>query len=266
MRVHGLLHAAVVLHAALRGGGAVARKAVGEDLIHHAGAKPLRRCKAGAVDRQPPAVLRLVTEAGMPSVRRGAEVADPAVAARDAEAVAQRLRCCGHGHGRGKARSRLRHGDGVTVRIAVELNGGIEHERLRVREGEAHGRAGLQRAERTAERLVARVVLRRGVLRQQEQIQVRIILRRAREAEILRHGLPLHAEVGIVLVMIECERAANGVGELVGVEVCKREPGALTGEAVIRLHAVAQTAGLAHDRQRAVAHGDHLRQAARLKA
>ena len=95
---------------------------------------------------------------------------------------------------------------------------------------------------------------------------MRIILRRAREAEILRHGLPLHAEVGIVLVVIERERAANGVGELIGVEVCKREPGSLTGKAVIRLHAVAQTAGLAHDRQRAVAHGDHLRQAARLKA
>ena len=266
VRMHGLLHAAVVLHAALRGGGAVARKAVGEDLIHHTGAKPLRRRKAGAIDRQPPAVLRFVTEAGMPSVRCGAEVADPAVAARDAEAVAQRLRRCGHGHGRGKARSRLRHGDGVAVRIAVELNGGVEHERLRVREGEAHGRAGLQRAERTAERLITRVVLRRGVLRQQEQIQVCIILRRAREAEILRHGLPLHAEVGVVLIAIECERAANGFGELIGVEVCKREPGALTGEAVIRLHAVAQTAGLAHDRQRAVAHGDHLRQAARFKA
>ena len=69
-----------------------------------------------------------------------------------------------------------------------------------------------------------------------------------------------------MLIAIERERAANGFGELVGVEVCKREPGALTGKAVIRLHAVAQTAGLAHDRQRAVAHGDHLRQAARLKA
>ena len=221
VRMHGLLHAAVVLHAALRGGGAVARKAVGEDLIHHAGAKPFRRRKAGAIDRQPPAVLRLVTKAGMPPVRRSAEVADAAVVARDAEAVAQRLRCSGHGHGRGKARSRLRHGDGVAVRIAVELHGGVEHERLRVREGEAHGRTGLQRAEWTAERLITRVVLRRGVLRQQEQIQVRIILRRAREAEVLRHGLPLHAEVGIVLVVIERERAANGVGELIGVEVCK---------------------------------------------
>ena len=46
--------------------------------------------KRQAVDRQPPAVLRLVTEAGMPSVRCGAEVADPAVAARDAEDVYKR--------------------------------------------------------------------------------------------------------------------------------------------------------------------------------
>lgn len=39
--VHGLAHAAVVLHAALRGGGAVAREAVGEDLIHHAALEEL---------------------------------------------------------------------------------------------------------------------------------------------------------------------------------------------------------------------------------
>ena len=58
--------------------------------------------------------------------------------------------------------------------------------------------------------------------------------------------------------MVERDGAAHGVGHLVGVEVGKREARALAGEAVIGLHAVAQTAGLAHDGQRAVAHGDHL--------
>ena len=264
--VHGLAHAAVVLHAALRGGGAVAREAVGEDLIHHAGAKPRRGRESGAIDRQAPAVTRCVAQPGVPAVRRGAQPADAAVVAREPEAVAQRLRRGGHGHGRFKAGGRLRHGDGVAVRIAVELHGGVEHERLRVREGEAHGRTGLERADRAAEGLVGRVVLRRGVLRQQEQIQVRVVLGRAREAEVLRHGLPLHAAVGVMIVVIERERAADRVRQLVGVEVGKREAGALAGEPVIRLHAVAQAAGLAHDRQRAVTHGDHLRQAARLEA
>ena len=69
-----------------------------------------------------------------------------------------------------------------------------------------------------------------------------------------------------MIVVIERERAADRVRQLIGVEVGKREAGALAGEPVIRLHAVAQAAGLAHDRQRAVTHGDHLRQAARLKA
>ena len=94
---------------------------------------------------------------------------------------------------------------------------------------------------------------------------MRIVLRGAREAEVLRHGLPLHAAVGVVLVVIERERAADGVRQLIGVEVGKREAGALAGELIIRLHTVAQAAGLAHDRQCAVAHGDHLRQAAWLE-
>ena len=143
MAVHGLAHAAVVLHAALRGGGAVAREAVGEDLIHHAGAKPRRGRESGAIDCQTPAVTRCVAQPGVPAVRRGAQPADAAVVAREPEAVVQRLRRGGHGHGRFKAGGRLRHGDGVAVRIAVELHGGVEHERLRVREGEAHSRTGL---------------------------------------------------------------------------------------------------------------------------
>jgi len=264
--VYGLAHAAVVLHAALRGGGAVAREAVGEDLIHHAGAKPRRGRESGAIDRQAPAVTRCVAQPGVPAVRRSAQPADAAVVARETEPVAQRLRRGGQGHGRFKTGGRLRHCDGVAVRIAVDLHGGVKHERLRVRKGEAHGRAGLHRTDGAAEGLVGRVMLRRGVLRQQEQVQVRVVLRRAREAEVLRHGLPLHAAIGVVLVAIKRERAADGVRQLIGVEVCKREAGALAGELIIRLHAVAQAAGLAHDRQRAVAHGDHLRQAARLKA
>ena len=69
-----------------------------------------------------------------------------------------------------------------------------------------------------------------------------------------------------MIAVIKRERTADGVRQLVGVEVCKREAGALAGELIIRLHTVAQAAGLAHDRQCAIAHGDHLRQAARLKA
>ena len=89
------------------------------------------------------------------------------------------------GHGRFKPGGSLRHRDGVAVRIAVDLHGGVEHERLRIREGEAHGRAGLHCTDGAAEGLVSCVMLWCGVLRQQEQIQVRIVLCRAREAEVL---------------------------------------------------------------------------------
>ena len=183
--VYGLAHAAVMLHAALRGGGAVARKTVGEDLIHHAGAKPRRGRESGAIDRQTPAVTRCVTQPGVSAVRRGAQPADAAVIAREPKAVAQRLRRGGQGHGRFKPGGSLRHRDGVAVRIAVDLHSGVEHERLRIRKGKAHGRAGLHCTDGAAEGLVSCVVLWRGVLRQQEQIQVRIVLRRAREAEVL---------------------------------------------------------------------------------
>ena len=121
----------------------------------------------------------------MPAVRRGAQPADAAVIAREPKAVAQRLRRGGQGHGRFKPGGSLRHRDGVAVRIAVDLHGGVEHERLRICEGEAHGRAGLHCTDGAAEGLVSCVMLWRGVLRQQEQIQVRIVLRRAREAEVL---------------------------------------------------------------------------------
>ena len=51
-----------------------------------------------------------------------------------------------------------------------------------------------------------------------------------------------------------------------GVKVQKAEAGALAGVAVVWLDAVGETAGLPHNGHGAVAHGDHLAQAARLKA
>ena len=51
-----------------------------------------------------------------------------------------------------------------------------------------------------------------------------------------------------------------------GVEIQEAETGTLAGVAVVGLNAVGKSAGLPHDGHGAVAHGDHLAQAARLKA
>ena len=59
--------------------------------------------------------------------------------------------------------------------------------------------------------------------------------------------------------------AEDGVGHLVAVEVCERESSARACELVVRRDGVLQAAGFAHDGQGAVAHGDHLRQAAGLE-
>lgn len=50
------------------------------------------------------------------------------------------------------------------------------------------------------------------------------------------------------------------------VKIGEREAGALAGKFIVWLHGIFKAAGLAHDRQSAVAHCDHLRKAARLKA
>ena len=59
--------------------------------------------------------------------------------------------------------------------------------------------------------------------------------------------------------------AADGVQHVVRVIVEEREAVALVGELVVGEHGVAQAAGLARDRHRAIAHGDHLGEAARLE-
>ena len=61
------------------------------------------------------------------------------------------------------------------------------------------------------------------------------------------------------MVLVHVQRAVDGVEHIARVEGEERE-------AVVRVHRVLQAAGLADQRERAVAHRDHLRQAARLKA
>ena len=58
----------------------------------------------------------------------------------------------------------------------------------------------------------------------------------------------------------------HNVLHLVRVKICKGEARSLTGVLVVGDHRITQAAGLAHYRQSAVAHGDHLRKTAGLKA
>ena len=98
-----------------------------------------------------------------------------------------------------------------------------------------------------------------------KEVQVQILVGRARPAKVLAHGLRDQLVPGIAVVPEQACRTEHGVAHLVAVKVTKREARALAGKLVIRDHRVLQTAGLANNRQGAVAHGDDLRQAAGLK-
>ena len=102
-------------------------------------------------------------------------------------------------------------------------------------------------------------------LRMHKEVQVQILVSRARPAKVLAHGLRYQLVPGIAVVPEQACRAEHGVAHLVAVKVAKREARALAGKLVIRNHSVLQTTGLAHDGQGTVAHGDDLRQAAGLK-
>ena len=98
-----------------------------------------------------------------------------------------------------------------------------------------------------------------------KEVQVQILVGRARPAKVLAHGLRDQLVPGIAVVPEQARRAEYGVAHLVAVKVTKRETRALAGKLVIWDHRVLQAAGLAHDGQSTVAHGDDLRQAAGLK-
>ena len=98
-----------------------------------------------------------------------------------------------------------------------------------------------------------------------KEVQVQILVGRARPAKVLAHGLRDQLVPGIAVVPEQACRTEHGVAHLVAVIVGKREACALAGKLVVRLHGVLQATGLAHDGQGAVAHGNDLRQAAGLK-
>ena len=98
-----------------------------------------------------------------------------------------------------------------------------------------------------------------------KEVQVQILVGRARPAKVLAHGLRDQLVPCLAVIPEQACRAEHGVAHLVAVKVAKREARALAGKLVVRLHGVLQAAGLAHDGQRAVAHGDDLGQAAGLK-
>ena len=98
-----------------------------------------------------------------------------------------------------------------------------------------------------------------------KEVQVQILVGRARPAKVLTHSLRDQLVPGIAVVPEQACRTEYGVAHLVAVKVTKRESRALAGKLIIRNHSVLQTTGLAHDGQGTVAHGDDLRQAAGLK-
>ena len=98
-----------------------------------------------------------------------------------------------------------------------------------------------------------------------KEIQVQILVGRARPAKVLAHGLRDQLIPRLAVIPEQARRAEDRVAHLVAVKVGKREARALTSELVVRNNGVLQATGLAHDGQGAVAHGDNLRQAAGLK-
>ena len=98
-----------------------------------------------------------------------------------------------------------------------------------------------------------------------KEVQVQILVGRARPAKVLAHGLCDQPVPSVAVIPEQARRAEHRVAHLVAVKVGKREARALAGKLVVRLHGVLQATGLAHDGQGAVAHGDDLRQAAGLK-
>ena len=98
-----------------------------------------------------------------------------------------------------------------------------------------------------------------------KEVQVQILIGRARPAKVLAHGLRDQLVPGIAVVPEQTRRAEYRIAHLVAVKVAKREARALAGKLVVRLHGILQTTGFANNRQGAVAHGDDLRQAAGFK-
>ena len=98
-----------------------------------------------------------------------------------------------------------------------------------------------------------------------KEVQVQILIGRTRPAKVLAHGLRDQLIPGLAVIPEQTRRAEYRIAHLVAVKVAKREARALAGKLVVRDHGVLQAAGLAHNGQGAVAHGDDLRQAAGLK-
>ena len=98
-----------------------------------------------------------------------------------------------------------------------------------------------------------------------KEVQVKILIGRARPAKVLAHSLSDQLVPGLAVIPEQTRCAEYRIAHLVAVKVAKREACALAGKLVVRLHGVLQATGFAHDGQRAVAHGDDLRQATGLK-
>ena len=99
----------------------------------------------------------------------------------------------------------------------------------------------------------------------QPQVQIEIALCRGLPAKVHVHGLSYQLVPGIAIVPEQAGGTEDGVAHLLAVEVRKGEARSLAGVLVVRTHGIAQAARLSNHGQRAVAHGNHLGEAARLE-
>ena len=103
-----------------------------------------------------------------------------------------------------------------------------------------------------------------GLFGQQLAVHLHVFVRRRLPAEVALH-VALRQRVPFVAgVVVKADRAVDRAEEIIGVVALEGKAASLAGLAVVGRNGVTQAAGGGDDRHRAVAHGDQLRQAARL--
>ena len=99
---------------------------------------------------------------------------------------------------------------------------------------------------------------------QHGQIQLSVLPRPVVAAVVHGHGLPDEAVHGVG-IGVGAQGPADGIGEVRPVHPGEGEAGALAGILIVGLDRIPQPAGLPHDGQGAVGHGDELGDAAGLE-
>ena len=96
-------------------------------------------------------------------------------------------------------------------------------------------------------------------------VEVHVLCGGSGPAEVARHCLGYEAVPCLAVVPEQAGAAEHRIAHLLAVEVGEGEAGPLACDVVVRYDRILEAARLAHYRQRAVAHGDHLGKAARLE-